>query len=116
MTKKILQEKLEAYRNGSNGNNVQRVNKEIAGGKHFPAANDDNFTASNAADEYVEKMGYSKGSMQQDAPIALSKGEGNYISKWWNLGDDVLKIDGLILPDPEFRDGGATVIFFKEAK
>jgi hypothetical protein len=110
---KKVKEKFNEYLNGSNGNNLNQCKgRKIVGGNHYPGANDDNFTAIGKARKYVSNKGYSIGSMQRDAPIAIAEGD-MYISKWWNLGGDVDKIGGVVLPDPEFRDGGATVVIFE---
>lgn len=107
--KKLALEALETYQQE---NNFNIPKKEIAGAHYFKSTG--TFTAVNTATKFLEKIGYSVGCMQCDAPIAVAKGNDMYISKWYNLGEDKNKIDGVIIPDPEFREGGTAVILFKE--
>ena len=62
--------------------------------------------------EFLKKEGFVLGSMERDYPIAIAK-DVNYISKWNNLGSDVSRIEGVIIPDDEFREGGCAVIIFE---
>jgi len=108
-TKKVTAEAVTRCLSKNLGRN-QIKDREIAESHYFHA--DGTFTAIDRARDLVEKKGYSKGSMQRDYPIAIAEGE-LYISKWGNLGSDVSRIGGVILPDPDFREGGALVLFFK---
>ena len=100
-----VQESLENYKK-----RYTVPDRPIVGGKYFSA--NGTFVAITEAEKFVRAAGYSIGSMQRDYPIAIAHGD-CLISKWCNLGKDVDRIDGYIIPDPEFREGGATVIFFK---
>ena len=71
------------------------------------------FAAVRNATKFVKDKGYSIGSMQRNYPIAIVMGDA-YISKWFNLKEDKEKIDGVIIPATEFREGGAVVIIFAE--
>lgn len=70
------------------------------------------FVAISKAQKYLEKNGYSYGSMQREAPIAIAKGDVS-ISKWRDIGDDIGRIDGWILPEPDFREGGCLIQWFE---
>jgi len=70
------------------------------------------FTAITKAEAWCDSHDYSRGSMQRDAPIAIAKGK-HLISKWRNLGVDVEGIDGWIIPEPDFREGGCRIEIFK---
>lgn len=70
------------------------------------------FGAITAAEKWCDGNGYSRGSMQRHEPIAIAKGK-HLISKWRNLGVDVEGIDGWILPEPEFMEGGCRIEIFK---
>jgi hypothetical protein len=74
------------------------------------------FDAINAARDYLREKGYVIGSMQSDSPIGFAKAETTqYIAKWRNIDDeDKTMLDGIIVPDDDFRDGGAKILFFHE--
>ena len=93
-------------------NEIENLQKEIHDSQYFKPSG--TFSAISAAEKFAKDKGYSVGSMEHDYPIAIAKGEGRYISKWNKLGEDAEKIDGVIIPVPEFREGGALIIFFKE--
>jgi hypothetical protein len=70
------------------------------------------FRAISAAQLYLQDLGYSIGSMARDEPIGFSN-KYNNMAKWPNLTNSERgEIDGVILPDPGFREGGATILFF----
>lgn len=69
--------------------------------------NGESFNAVNAAEAWLKGHGFTLGSMQRDAPIGVAR-ESEYISKWFNLGDDVKLLDGAILGEDK-RNGPVTV-------
>lgn len=70
------------------------------------------FNSINAAEAYLKEEGYNYGSMEMNSPIAFYKG--NIIGKWRNLRvDERETIDGVLIPDPDFREGGTHIVFFK---
>lgn len=82
--------------------------------KRFPSSG--TFKAIWAAVKFLEDRGYGVGPMQRDAPRGFADIEKyGYISKWRNMEDEEKNfLSGVILPDPEFREGGAVVVFFKD--
>lgn len=102
---------LKAFHNLEDNGHVKFPKKNITDAEYFEASG--TFGAINAARDYVTRLGYATGSMQIDMPIAIAK-DVRYISKWDNLGKDLEKIQGVIIPMPEFREGGAAVILFEE--
>lgn len=76
--------------------------------------NDGEFSAYHQAEKWCEENWYSYWSMQRDAPIAICKWDYEYISKWRNLWEDVENIDGVIIPDPDFRNGKAKIYILWE--
>lgn len=73
---------------------------------------DGDFGAFYAAEKWVRENGYSVGSMERDRPIGLAKGD-YYISKWRNLGEDKLLLDGVIAEGSK-RENDITVIIFDD--
>lgn len=70
------------------------------------------FKAISAAETYLEELGYLTGSMNRDKPIGFAY-NASYVAKWSNLNHtDIQKLDGIIIPQDEFREGGALIIFF----
>ena len=69
------------------------------------------FSAISRAREFAGDNDFSVGSMYMDYPIGLAKGDIR-ISKWGGLGGDVEKLDGIIIPDTGFRNGGAVILLF----
>ena len=84
---------------------------EIKEGHYYPASG--TFGAIDKARAFARKKGYTIGTMCCDEPIGLAK-DVPYISKWRNLGADAARLDGVIIPDPEFREGGAAIIIFNK--
>ncbi|MEY2703512.1 MAG: hypothetical protein RLY43_2151, partial [Bacteroidota bacterium] len=75
----------------------------------FPACG--TFGAINKAEEQVQSLGYSKGSMCRDEPIALVKGD-CHIAKWYNISQsEYNRIDGLLI-SKDFREGAVTLYIF----
>ena len=72
------------------------------------------FTAITMAEKFLAKKGYRIGSMCGREPIAFAKSNQiDYIAKWKNIStDEYHKIDGVILPDTDFREGNSIVYFF----
>jgi hypothetical protein len=71
------------------------------------------FGAVYEAEKWLKENGYSIGSMDSDAPIGVAKGEGRYISKWHNLGEDKVLLDGVIARGWK-RDSDITIIIFDD--
>ena len=88
-----------------------KIGKSVDEEKVFQKSERD-FGAVTEAENYVESLGMSIGSMQSDNPRALAKGKLN-IAKWWNIDkDDYQRIDGLMLSD-DYRNGSVVVVTFK---
>jgi hypothetical protein len=108
----------EYIKNESEGRNI--ADFKVYSVKKFPkidvANEDDTFGPITAAEDWLKQNGYIKGSMQRDAPIGFADASKyNYISKWRNMNPkDWESLDGVIIPDPEFREGGAILLFFKK--
>ena len=76
----------------------------------FPAGG--TFDAIGKAEDYLKDLGYARGSMSRDEPIGFAQGV-DYIAKWYNIGrEDRARLDGVIIPEPEFREGGVRILFF----
>jgi len=90
---------------------ARRIKTEI----NFPRG--DTFEAIGKAEEWLNKNGYSKGSMQRNAPIAIVKGD-CHIAKWRNISQSEHQlIYGVIIPLGEnFRNDGAKIILFEPVK
>lgn len=74
------------------------------------------FQAFYAAENYLKELGYATGSMCRNEPIGFKHGV-SYVAKWYNLSkDDKEQLDGVMLPEPEFREGGAVILFFNPPK
>lgn len=71
------------------------------------------FGAVTEAENWIQSMDYSIGSMQSDNPRAIAKGNLN-IAKWWNINkEEYPRIDGLMLSN-DYRNGNVLVILFKD--
>jgi len=65
-----------------------------------------------AAENWLNKNGYSYGSMCYPQPIAVVKGEYNLPEKWKNFSAAQKSlVDGIITSD-DFREGEVTVILY----
>jgi hypothetical protein len=74
------------------------------------------FGAIREAETHLKELGYCTGSMCRQEPIGFAYGV-DYVAKWYNLdSSDKALLDGVILPLHEFREGGATILFFTEPK
>ena len=74
------------------------------------------FDAISGAQAYLNGLGYTTGSMQRKDPIGFAY-EADYVPKWQNIPVKERKqLDGIIIPNPEFREGGAIIIFFNIPK
>lgn len=70
------------------------------------------FQAFYAAQKYLEELGYTVGSMSQMNPIGFAFGV-EWVSKWHNLTQkEKESVDGIIIPQEDFREGGALILFF----
>jgi len=88
----------------------------------------DTFRAINGAENFLKDAGYLKGSMALDYPIGFIRPEKTndgdmitkhgeerafIITKWDRLSQEQKdELDGIIIPNPDFRNGGAAVLFF----
>ena len=71
------------------------------------------FKAYYESEAYLKDLGYCVGSMCRNEPIGFAY-KANYVAKWYNLGkDDKASLDGVIVPQNEFREGGTLILFFK---
>lgn len=74
------------------------------------------FGAITNAESYLKELGYNTGSMEGPNPIGFSN-HFEYISKWGNMrSEEHEQLDGAIIPNPSFRDGGNIILFFTEPK
>lgn len=86
------------------------LNRPVVHEVSFPASG--TFSAITKAEEYLKDLGYARGSMSREEPIGFAQGV-DYIAKWYNISrEDKAKLDGVIIPEPEFREGGARILFF----
>lgn len=70
------------------------------------------FAAFYAAEKHLKELGYTVGSMSRDEPIGFAQGF-DYVAKWYNIPkEEKVKLDGVIIPEPDFREGGALILFF----
>ena len=118
MAEQTVKDLYPAYAQTSDGSSIADIT--VYSYKEFPkievSGEEDTFGPINAAEEWLKKNGYIKGSMQGDAPIGFAdEDKYNYISKWRNMEPgDWERLDGVIIPDPEFREGGVIILFFKK--
>lgn len=88
--------------------------REIVHAVDFPPSG--TFGAIRGAEGHLKDMGYTIGSMCREEPIGFAY-EANYVAKWYNLdAEDKMRLDGVILPQHEFREGGAIILFFTPPK
>jgi len=75
------------------------------------------FSAVRKAEEFLEELGYTIGSMERNAPIGFANDEEiEYVSKWNNMtGEEHGTLDGVMLSN-DFREGSVDVIFVKAPK
>lgn len=72
------------------------------------------FQAYYKAETWIRENGFSAGSMCRDEPIGLIRYPGVSIAKWKNLSLRERKsFDALLLPMPDFREGGCKIVFQK---
>lgn len=72
------------------------------------------FKAFYEAETLVKELGYRVGSMCASEPIGFALGY-DYIAKWYNIDrEDRSRLDGLLLHDGGFREGGVKVVFFNQ--
>ena len=88
--------------------------RKIEHAVEFPASG--TFEAFYAAESYLEELGYAVGSMCSREPIGFKHGD-DRVAKWYNLSkEDKEQLDGVMLPEPEFREGGAVILFLNPPK
>jgi hypothetical protein len=88
--------------------------REIVHAVDFPA--NGTFQAFYEAERHLKDLGYSVGSMCRQEPIGFAY-DANYVAKWYNLSkEDKTHLDGVMLPQDEFREGGAIILFFNPPK
>ena len=76
----------------------------------FPAGG--TFDAIGKAEDFLKDLGYARGSMSGGDPIGFAQGV-DYIAKWYNIPkEDRARLDGVIIPEHDFREGGVRVLFF----
>jgi len=70
------------------------------------------FAAYYNSTNYLKDMGYSVGSMCLNHPIGFAY-HVNSVAKWVNLTQEEKdSVDGVILAQHEFREGGVIILFF----
>ena len=70
------------------------------------------FQAFYKAQDFLKDLGFTVGSMCGPDPIGFARGY-DYVAKWHNLTQgDKSSLDGLLLHEGGFREGGVTVVFF----
>jgi hypothetical protein len=75
------------------------------------------FQAFYNAENRLKELGYTTGSMCRHEPIGFADADKcDYVAKWYNLSqDDKGQLDGVMVSD-DFREGGATLVFFTPPK
>ncbi len=91
----------------------QLKQRQVLYTEYVPA--DGTFQAFYTAEALLKEMGYITGSMERQSPIGFApKAEFDYISKWSNMNsEERLLLHGVMLPDPDFREGGVVIVFFE---
>jgi len=70
------------------------------------------FQAFYEAETLVKELGYQVGSMCASEPIGFALGY-DYVAKWYNIDHgDRSRLDGLLLHDGGFREGGGIYYFY----
>lgn len=88
--------------------------REIVHAVDFPA--NGTFKAFYESEKHLKELGYCVGSMCRQEPIGFVYNV-DYVAKWYNLDRaDKDQLDGVILPQEEFREGGAIILFFTPPK
>jgi hypothetical protein len=74
------------------------------------------FVAYYGAEKHLKELGYGVGSMCQNEPIGFVY-EADWVAKWVNLTEgEKNSVDGVILPQFDFREGGVIILFFTPPK
>lgn len=74
------------------------------------------FSALSEAEVYLIELGYKTGILSGKKPIGFSS-EIDNIEKWDVIPiDERSKLDGIIIPEHDFEEGGALILFFKPPK
>jgi len=91
----------------------QLKQRQVLYTEYVPA--DGTFQAFYKAEAMLKEMGYIVGSMERQYPIGFApKADWSYISKWSNMSsEERLLLHGVMLPDPNFREGGVVIVFFE---
>lgn len=90
------------------------MDREILHAVEFEPAG--TFTAFYAAENHLKELGYTVGSMCRHEPIGFAY-NCDYVAKWYNISETEKKLlDGVLLPQDEFREGGAIILFFNPPK
>jgi hypothetical protein len=91
------------------------LGREILHTETFPPAG--TFQAFYNAENRLKELGYTTGSMCRHEPIGFADADKcDYVAKWYNLSqDDKGQLDGVMVSD-DFREGGATLVFFTPPK
>jgi hypothetical protein len=94
-----------------------KFGKNVVFALEFPASG--TFKAIGLAESYLKDLGYELGSMERDMPIGFTQNGGteyyggHMIGKWTRMTDEEQNLlDGVIIPNPEFREGGVLIMFF----
>jgi hypothetical protein len=70
------------------------------------------FGAFYSAENYLKELGYTVGRMCGNEPVGFSCSF-DHIAKWKNLNaTDKKLLDGVIIPQHDFREGGNIILFF----
>lgn len=91
----------------------QKFNRQILHNEYIKPCG--TFSAFYKAEALLKGMGYRTGSMEGGNPIGFAPADPyDYISKWTNMDkEDRSLLHGVMLPDPEFREGGVVIVFFE---
>lgn len=74
------------------------LGKKLNGVREFVSPNGNDFEALYLAQDWADENGYTVGSLERNQPIGIAL-DSEYVSKWRNLGQDKLLLDGVILCD-----------------
>ena len=86
------------------------LNRPVVHEVSFPAGG--TFDSIGKAEDFLKDLGYARGSMSGGDPIGFAQGV-DYIAKWYNIPkEDRARLDGVIIPEHDFREGGVRVLFF----
>jgi hypothetical protein len=91
------------------------LGREIVHEEVFPSKSD--FDGYYSAENYLKKLGYTRGSMCRSEPIGFADSDKyRYIAKWYNIDvEERAELDGVMVSS-SFRGGEVRVIFFNPPK